>query len=33
VVNKIKAVPTGQKGMHGDVPVTPVLIKSATLVK
>ena len=33
VVNKIKAVPTGQRGMHGDVPVTPVTITSATLVK
>jgi peptidyl-prolyl cis-trans isomerase A (cyclophilin A) len=33
VVNKIKGVPTGQKGMHGDVPVTPVVITSATLVK
>ena len=33
VVNKIKGVPTGQAGMHGDVPVTPVVIQSATLVK
>jgi peptidyl-prolyl cis-trans isomerase A (cyclophilin A) len=33
VVNKIKEVPTGQKGMHGDVPLTPVVITSATLVK
>jgi peptidyl-prolyl cis-trans isomerase A (cyclophilin A) len=33
VVNKIKGVPTGQKGMHGDVPLTPVVITSATLVK
>ena len=33
VVNKIKAVPTGQHGMHGDVPKTPVVITSATLVK
>ena len=33
VVDKIKAVPTGQRGMHGDVPVSPVTITSATLVK
>ena len=33
VVNRIKAVPTGQRGMHGDVPVSPVVITSATLVK
>jgi peptidyl-prolyl cis-trans isomerase A (cyclophilin A) len=33
VVSKIKTVPTGQKGMHGDVPVTPVVITSATIVK
>ena len=33
VVNKIKGVPTGNAGMHGDVPVTPVVIQSATLVK
>ncbi len=33
VVNKIKAVPTGQNGMHGDVPKTPVVVTSATLVK
>jgi len=32
VVNKIKAVPTGRKGMHDDVPVTPVLINQATVV-
>ncbi len=29
VVNKIKAVPTGRKGMHDDVPVTPVTINKA----
>ena len=29
VVNKIKAVPTGRKGMHDDVPVTPVVINKA----
>lgn len=33
VINKIKAVPTGQYGGHGDVPKTPVVIRSATLVK
>lgn len=33
VVNKIKTVPTGQHGMHGDVPKTPVVVTSATLVK
>jgi peptidyl-prolyl cis-trans isomerase A (cyclophilin A) len=33
VVNKIKGVPTGNAGGHGDVPMTPVVINSATLVK
>jgi peptidyl-prolyl cis-trans isomerase A (cyclophilin A) len=33
VVNKIKAVPTGNAGMHADVPLTPVVIQSATIVK
>jgi peptidyl-prolyl cis-trans isomerase A (cyclophilin A) len=33
VVNKIKSVPTGQRGMHGDVPVSNVVVTSATLVK
>ena len=33
VVGKIKAVPTAQRGMNGDVPVTPVVITSATLLK
>ncbi|MBC5785017.1 peptidylprolyl isomerase [Ramlibacter sp. USB13] len=33
VVNKIKAVPTGSAGMHGDVPLTPVVIQSATIVQ
>jgi len=33
VVNKIKTVPTGNAGMHGDVPLTPVVIQSATIVK
>jgi peptidyl-prolyl cis-trans isomerase B (cyclophilin B) len=32
VVNKIKGVPTGRKGMHDDVPVTPVLINKAEVV-
>jgi peptidyl-prolyl cis-trans isomerase A (cyclophilin A) len=33
VVNKIKGVQTGRKGMHGDVPLTPVVINSAEIVK
>ncbi|MDR2336284.1 MAG: peptidyl-prolyl cis-trans isomerase [Burkholderiaceae bacterium] len=33
VVDKIKAVPTGNKGPHQNVPNTPVVIESATLVK
>jgi peptidyl-prolyl cis-trans isomerase A (cyclophilin A) len=33
VIAKIKAVPTGVKGPYRDVPVTPVVITSATLVK
>jgi len=33
VVDKIRKVPTGNKGMHGDVPREPVLIKSATIEK
>lgn len=33
VVDKIRAVPTGSQGMYGDVPTTPVIIKSATLEK
>lgn len=33
VVNRIKGVPTGRAGMHDDVPTTPVVIQSATLVK
>jgi cyclophilin family peptidyl-prolyl cis-trans isomerase len=32
VVDKIKAVPTGMKGMSRDVPLEPVLIKSVKLV-
>jgi peptidyl-prolyl cis-trans isomerase A (cyclophilin A) len=33
VVDKIKAVPTGSRGPHQNVPVTPVTIKSARVVK
>jgi len=33
VVNKIKTMPTGNVGMHGDVPLTPVVIQSAAIVK
>ncbi|HEY0824378.1 MAG TPA: peptidylprolyl isomerase [Ramlibacter sp.] len=33
VVNRIKGVQTGNAGMHSDVPVTPIVITSATLVK
>jgi peptidyl-prolyl cis-trans isomerase A (cyclophilin A) len=33
VVDKIRAVPTGNSGMHQNVPTTPVVIKTATLVK
>ncbi len=33
VVEKIKAVQTGDKGMHQNVPLQPVLITSATVVK
>ena len=32
VVNKLKGVPTGKKGFHDDVPVTPVLITKAEVV-
>ena len=32
VVNKISATPTGSQGMHQDVPRTPVLIESATVL-
>ena len=31
VVDRIKAVPTGNKGPHQNVPVTPVVIRKATL--
>src|SRR5262249_31059259 len=33
VVNSIKGVPTGRAGMFSDVPLTPVVINSATIVK
>jgi len=33
VVDKIAAVKTGQRGFHGDVPLPPVFINSATLLK
>lgn len=33
VVDKIKAAPTGNKGMHQNVPLTPITIKKASLEK
>lgn len=33
VVNKIKGVPTGRKGMYDDVPVEAVVINKATVVE
>jgi peptidyl-prolyl cis-trans isomerase A (cyclophilin A) len=33
VVDKIKAVPTGSRGQYQNVPLTPVTIKSARIVK
>jgi peptidyl-prolyl cis-trans isomerase A (cyclophilin A)/peptidyl-prolyl cis-trans isomerase B (cyclophilin B) len=33
VVDKIKTVPTGNKGPHQNVPTTPVVIESASIVK
>jgi peptidyl-prolyl cis-trans isomerase A (cyclophilin A) len=33
VVDKIRVVRTGNKGPHANVPITPVVIKSATLLK
>ncbi len=33
VVDQIKAVPTGDSGPYQDVPLTPVVIESATLLK
>jgi peptidyl-prolyl cis-trans isomerase B (cyclophilin B) len=32
VVNKIKAVATGRKGIHDDVPQEPVVINKAAVV-
>jgi peptidyl-prolyl cis-trans isomerase A (cyclophilin A) len=32
-VDKIKAVPTGNRGIYQNVPLTPVIIKSASVVK
>jgi cyclophilin family peptidyl-prolyl cis-trans isomerase len=33
VVDKIKAVPTANQGMHQNVPVSPVTIIKATVVE
>lgn len=33
VVDKIKTVPTGDKGMHQDVPREPVLIRKASIIE
>ena len=33
VVDKIKAVPVGNRGFHQNVPVTPIVIRSVTLLK
>ncbi len=33
VVDKIKAVPTGNQGMHQNVPLTPITLKKASLEK
>jgi len=33
IVRKIEATPTGSKGMMSDVPQTPIVIESATLLK
>ena len=33
VVDKIRALPTGNKGPHQNVPLTPVIIRKATLEK
>jgi len=33
VINKIKAVETGRKGMHDDVPVEPIVIQKAEVVE
>ena len=33
VIDKIRVVPTGSKGIYQNVPVTPIIITSATLAK
>lgn len=33
VINKIKGVPTGRKGMHDDVPTQPVVLNKAVVVE
>lgn len=33
VVDKIKSVATGNRGMHQNVPTTPIVINSATVIK
>jgi peptidyl-prolyl cis-trans isomerase A (cyclophilin A) len=33
VVDRIKGVPTASRGMHANVPVTPIVIRKATLEK
>jgi peptidyl-prolyl cis-trans isomerase A (cyclophilin A) len=33
VIDKIRVVPTGSKGMYQNVPITPIVITSATLAK
>jgi peptidyl-prolyl cis-trans isomerase A (cyclophilin A) len=33
VIDKIRVVPTGNKGMYQNVPITPIVITSATLAK
>lgn len=32
VVDKIKSTPTGQKGMHSDVPLKPIIIEKAEVI-
>jgi len=32
-IDKMRAVPTGNRGMFQDVPVTPIVITAATLLK
>ena len=33
IIDRLKSVPTGNRGGHGDVPLQPVTIQSATVVK